>query len=304
MKKLVLSELKLHSKYYSTKKRLGWIGSGIMGNSMCSHCIKSGNFEKVSVFTRTQSKANSLIELGAEFRNSPKEVAKESDIVISIVGYPKDVSQVLLEKDFGVIHGLKKGGIMIDMTTSKPSLAQEIYKLSKEKGIYSLDSPVSGGDIGAKNGKLTMMVGGDKEIYDSIAPFLKCMGTSHYMGDSGKGQHTKMANQIFIASGMIAVCEGLLYGYKSGLDTEKLIEAVQNGAAGSWSLSNYGPRMLKRDFNPGFMIEHFVKDLEIALEECSKMGIVLPGLNLAKMFYETMKIHGHGKLGTQSLLMV
>jgi 3-hydroxyisobutyrate dehydrogenase len=283
--------------------RLGFIGMGVMGKSMCTHAIEKG-YKHTTVFTRTQQKAQPLIEIGAKYATTPKEVAQNSDVVICIVGYPKDVRQVILDPETGVLSGLQPGGVIIDMTTSEPSLAKEIYQKAKEKGVHALDAPVSGGDIGARNATLTVMAGGDEEVFQAVKPLLATMGKAlNYMGPAGAGQHTKMSNQILIATCMIGVVEGLLYAYRAGLDVEKVLQAVSAGAANSFSLQSYAPRILKRDFNPGFYVEHFVKDMDIALTECKKMGIILPGLTLAKQLYDMLIAHGGAKNGTQALMI-
>ena len=281
---------------------IGWIGTGVMGNSMCQHIIKAGY--KVYVYTRTKSKAENLIAMGAIWCESPADVAKNSEIVFSIVSTPKDVREVFLS-DNGVIKNLKEGGIIVDMTTSSPHLAEEIYQKASERGISSLDAPVSGGDIGAKNGTLSIMVGGDKETFEKVLPLFKLMGKNiTYMGKPGNGQHTKMANQIHIATTMIGAVESLIYGYKAGLDLNEMIKAIGSGAAGSWTINNLGPRIIKRDFDPGFFIEHFIKDMGIALEEAKRMKISLPGLSLAYQFYIAAEAMGLGKNGTQALSLV
>jgi len=281
---------------------IGWVGTGVMGNSMCKHIIEDGH--KITIFNRTKAKAENLIKMGATWANSPYEVAKNSEIVFTIVSMPGDVKEVILS-DSGVLKGLKEGGIIVDMTTSSPKLAEDIYKAAKEKGVYSLDAPVSGGDIGAKNGTLSIMVGGDKNVFDRVLPLFKLMGKNiTYMGKAGNGQHTKMSNQIHIATTMIGAVESLLYGYKAGLDLTEMINAIGSGAAGSWTINNLGPRIIKRDFDPGFFIDHFVKDMGIALEEARRMKLSLPGLSLANQFYIAAQALGLGKNGTQALALV
>eukprot|EP00124_Ichthyophonus_hoferi_P002446 Ihof_evm6s167 gene=Ihof_evmTU6s167 len=236
---------------------------------------------QVTIYTRTASKAKSLVEIGAVMAANAKEVGENSDIVFSIVGFPKDVEEVILGET-GVLAGLKSGSVFVDCTTSKPTLAEQIYKEAKAKGIGSLDAPVSGGDVGAKNATLSFMVGGDLADFEKVKPFFESMGKIiTHVGGPGKGQHTKMVNQILISTMMIGLCEGLLYGHKAGLDMETVMKAVSTGAAGSWSLTNYGPRILNRNFDPGFFVTHFVKDMEIALQEASAMNLSLPGLALA-----------------------
>ncbi|KAK8829820.1 hypothetical protein WA577_001212 [Blastocystis sp. JDR] len=281
--------------------RIGFVGIGVMGKSMCRNMMKKGY--KATIYNRTAEKCQELAAEGAVVANTPREVAEHSDIVFTIVGFPQDVREVYFGEK-GILAGLKEGGIVVDMTTSQPSLAVEIYEAGKKKGIASLDAPVSGGDIGARDAKLSIMVGGDKEIFEKVTPLFQCMGTNlKYMGKAGCGQHTKMCNQILIATNMIGVCESLIYGYKAGLNLEEVIAAVGAGAAGSWSINNLGPRMLVRNFNPGFFVEHFIKDMGIALEEAKRMDLSLPGLALANQLYIAVKAQGHGKLGTQSLLL-
>jgi 3-hydroxyisobutyrate dehydrogenase len=284
--------------------KLGWIGTGVMGSSMAKHCFHAG-YVNLTIFSRTKQKAQPLLDLGSsvKFVESPRLVGENSDVVICMVGFPIDVRQVILDEQNGVLSGLKPGSVLVDMTTSEPSLAREIADIAAKKGIYSLDVPVSGGDVGAKNATLTMMVGGEKSALEAVRPILSCMGKSiNHMGGAGCGQHTKMANQIIICTNMIGLCEGLLYAYKAGLNVEHVLSAVSGGAAASFSLNSYGPRILKRDMKPGFYVEHFVKDLQIALDESKRLGLVLPGLNTAKMLYEMLILHGGAKLGTQALI--
>jgi len=284
------------------KEKIGWIGTGVMGKSMCGHLIDAGY--EVSVFNRTKEKANDLISKGASWCLNPEEVAEKSDIVFTIVGFPHDVESVYLGEN-GVLSSIKKGAIVVDMTTSEPSLAQCIYKEAKEKGVSSVDAPVSGGDVGAKNGTLAIMAGGDKETYDKIFPFLELMGKNiAYMGKAGAGQHTKMSNQILIASTMIGVVESLLYAYKAGNDLNEVINVIGKGAAGCWSINNLGPRIVEGNFDPGFFIKHFIKDMGIALKEAKSMNLSLPGLALAYQFYISATALGLENLGTQGLYRV
>jgi len=284
------------------EKKIGWIGTGVMGKSMCSHLLDAGY--SISVYNRTKSKADELVENGAIWCPNPKEVAKKSDIIFTIVGFPKDVREVYLGEN-GILKGAQKGAIIIDMTTSEPSLAQEIYEQAKIKGITSVDAPVSGGDVGAKQGTLAIMAGGDKEAYDKILPFFQLMGKNiAYMGKAGAGQHTKMSNQILIASTMIGVVESLLYAYKAGNDLEEVINVIGKGAAGCWSINNLGPRIVKNNFDPGFFIKHFIKDMGIALKEAKAMKLALPGLALAYQFYISATALDYENLGTQGLYKV
>lgn len=281
------------------KTRIGWIGTGVMGAAMCGHLLKAG-YQAV-VFNRTRSKAEGLLAMGAEWADSPKAVSEAADIVFSIVGFPHDVREVILG-DRGALAGCKPGNIIVDMTTSEPALAVEIAARAAERGVASLDAPVTGGDVGAREARLSIMVGGDPAAYEAVLPCFQVMGkTVVYQGGPGRGQHTKMANQILIASTMIAVCEGLLYAYRAGLDLNKVLESVASGSAGSWSLSNLGPRIINNRFEPGFFVEHFIKDMGIALAEAKRMGLCLPGLALAHQLYLSVAACGHAKDGTHAL---
>jgi 3-hydroxyisobutyrate dehydrogenase len=279
---------------------VGWIGTGVMGLSMCKHLINAGH--QAFVYSRTASRAQPLVDLGATWCNSPKAVAEHADIVFTIVGFPSDVRQVILDPFEGALAGLKPGSLVVDMTTSEPSLAQEIARQAAAKGVGALDAPVSGGDVGAKNAKLSIMVGGDKASFERALPLFEKMGTNiRHLGPAGSGQHTKMVNQILIASNMIGVVEGLMYAHKAGLDLNDTIGAVGAGAAGSWSINNLGPRIVARNFDPGFFVEHFIKDMGIALAEAKRMGLSLPGLALAEQLYLAVQAQGHGRLGTHAL---
>lgn len=272
-----------------------------MGRSMCGHLIDRGFAMTVS--NRTKEKAKGLLDKGARWADSPRAVAEQSDVVFAIVGYPSDVREVTLGTQ-GTLAGSKAGNILVDMTTSQPSLAVEIAEKGKAKGVYTIDAPVSGGDVGAREARLSIMIGGESEVVESLRPCWEAMGkTIVHVGGSGSGQHAKMVNQVLIATGMIGVCEALLYGYKAGLDLNRVLEAVSSGAAGSWSLSNYGPRMLANNFDPGFFVEHFIKDMGIALEEARRMELSLPGLALANQLYIALKAQGHGRDGTHSLML-
>jgi len=283
-------------------KRVGWIGTGVMGKSMCSHLIKAGC--QAFVFNRTRSKTDELVEMGAVWCGSPAEVAEQTDIVFSIVGYPSDVEEIYFGGN-GVLSGAPKCSTIVDMTTSEPSLAQTVAEKAAEKSISSLDAPVSGGDIGAREGKLAIMVGGEESIFQAALPFFQIMGENvALMGRAGAGQHTKMANQINIASTMIGVVESLLYGYRAGLDLNELLDVIGKGAAASWSLNNLGRRIAKSDFDPGFFIKHFVKDMGIALAEARKMQLPMPGLAMAHQFYVSAMALGYETLGTQALYKV
>lgn len=281
--------------------KLGWIGTGVMGQSMAGHLMDAGF--SMTVYSRTKAKADGLIAKGASWVDSPKAVAEASDVIFAIVGFPSDVRDVFLGEN-GALAGSKAGNVLIDMTTSEPSLAVEIYEQAKAKGVHSVDAPVSGGDVGAKNGALSIMIGGEQEVVAALQPCWDAMGkTIVHQGPAGAGQHTKMVNQTLIASGMIGVCEGLLYGYKAGLDLETVMKSVSSGAAGSWSLSNLAPRMMAGNFDPGFFVEHFIKDMGIALAEAKRMQLSLPGLALAEQLYIALQSQGHGRAGTQALIL-
>jgi 3-hydroxyisobutyrate dehydrogenase len=281
--------------------KIGWIGTGVMGSSMCGHLIRAG-FSAV-VYNRTPAKMAGLIEMGATAAQSPAEVAHQADVIFTIVGFPRDVREVILATN-GTLQAAVPGKVLVDMTTSEPSLAVEIFDCAKAKGVHSIDAPVSGGDIGAKEARLSIMVGGERKICDALAPCWQAIGkTIVYQGPAGSGQHTKMVNQVLIASNMIGVCEALLYGLRAGLDLETVLQSVSSGAAGSVSLSNLAPRCMRGDFAPGFFVEHFVKDIGIALAEADRMQLKLPGLALARELYTSLAEHGHSRSGTQALLL-
>jgi 3-hydroxyisobutyrate dehydrogenase len=283
------------------RTRIGWIGTGVMGRSMCGHLLDAGY--AVTVFNRTKAKAEGLLERGAAWADSPREVAAASDVVFSIVGYPDDVCEVLTG-DEGALGGAKPRSVLVDMTTSRPALAVTIAAAAEKCGVVSIDAPVSGGDVGARNGMLSIMIGGDAETIESLEPLWKLMGSKWIrQGGPGAGQHTKMVNQILVATNMIGVCEALLYGYRAGLDLNTVLESVASGAAGSWSLSNLGPRIIAGNFDPGFFVEHFLKDMAIALEESRRMGLKLPGLELAQELYRAVAAQGLERHGTHALML-
>ncbi len=280
---------------------LGWMGTGVMGRWMCEHLVKKGF--KTIVYSRTQAKAQPLLDQGAAWAQSPLELASRCDIIFAIVGFPPDVREVFLGGQ-GALAGSRPGTILVDMTTSQPSLAREIADAAKARGCHALDAPVSGGDIGARNAALSIMVGGEKDVFDAVVPCFEAMGkTIVHQGPAGAGQHTKMVNQVLIAGNMVGVCEALLYGHKAGLNLDTVLQSVGGGAAASWSLNNLGPRILKGDFEPGFFVEHFLKDLMIVMEESRAMNLALPGLALAEQLYQTVKAHGMGRKGTQALYL-
>jgi 3-hydroxyisobutyrate dehydrogenase len=283
------------------KTRIGWIGTGVMGRWMCQHLMTKGY--KATVYNRTRDKTQPLVEQGAEYAPTPKAVAERSDVVFAIVGFPRDVREVFLGEQ-GAVAGSRAGMVLVDMTTSEPSLAREIYDAAKKKGAASVDAPVSGGDVGARNAALSIMVGGDADAVEAVRPLFECMGkTIIHQGPAGAGQHTKMVNQVLIATNMIGVCEALLYGYKAGLDLKTVLQSVGGGAAASWSLNNLGPRIMDRNFEPGFFVEHFIKDMGIALDEAKRMGLSLPGLALANQLYLAVQAQGWGRKGTHALML-
>ncbi len=281
--------------------RIGWIGTGVMGSSMCGHLIDAGY--AATVHNRSRDKLAPLVAKGAKAADSPRAVAEASDVVFTIVGHPADVRAVTLGPD-GTLAGAKAGAILVDMTTSEPALAAEIYRAAKAKGVDSVDAPVSGGDVGAKEARLSIMVGGEDEAVAALMPLFETMGkTIVHQGGPGAGQHTKMVNQVLIATNMIGVCEALLYGYKAGLDLPTVLRSVGPGAAGSWSLNNLGPRIIAGNFDPGFFVEHFLKDMGIALAEARRMDLALPGLALAEQLYRAVAAQGQARMGTHALLL-
>ncbi|WML43524.1 NAD(P)-dependent oxidoreductase [Neobacillus sp. PS3-40] len=278
---------------------IGFIGIGVMGKSMAGHLLAAG-FPLV-IYTRTEEKAVDLIDKGAKWMDTPRGVAEKANVIFTIVGYPHDVEEVYFGEN-GLIANGKKGSYLIDMTTSAPQLAIKIFDEAKKNGIHSIDAPVSGGDIGAKTAKLSIMVGGEKEAFEEVKPLLELLGSNIvYQGKAGSGQHTKMCNQIAIATNMIGVTEAIIYAEKAGLDPETVLKSISTGAAGSWSLSNLAPRMLNQDFEPGFYIKHFIKDMKIALEEAEHMDMDAPGLTLAKSLYDQLAKNGEENSGTQAL---
>ena len=288
-------------KHDEKKPIVGWIGTGVMGKSMCSHIMPLAS--STIVYNRSVSKTEDLVRAGAIRANSPAEVARQSDIIFTIVGYPEDVEEVYFGKS-GIFTTLQSGKILVDMTTTKPSLAIRIHERAKEIGCDSIDAPVSGGDVGAREARLSIMAGGTRETFDTVLPFFNAMGTSvRLQGNPGAGQHTKMSNQIVIAGTMIGVCEALVYAKKARLDLEAMVATISKGAAGCWTLDNLAPRILNHNYGPGFFIDHFVKDMGIALEEAQKMGLCLPGLALVRQLYIAMQGAGLGKYGTQALIL-
>lgn len=281
------------------KPSIGFIGLGVMGQSMACHLLEAGY--PLHVHNRTASKADDLVSKGATWHESPAAIAAVSDIVITIIGFPSDVEAVYFGGS-GIIENAKPGSILIDMTTSSPQLAQRIAAAAADKGSQSLDAPVSGGDLGAREARLSIMVGGDEATFQRVLPIFEVMGKNIvFQGPAGSGQHTKMANQIAIASGMLGVCEALAYAETSGLDPSRVLDCIHSGAAGSWSLSNLGPRIIDRNFDPGFFVKHFIKDMRIALEESASMNLETPGLAAAKARYDELAEKGGEDLGTHGL---
>lgn len=284
------------------KTTVGWIGTGIMGAPMAGHLRKAGY--ELRVHNRTRAKAEGLISGGAAWADAPAACAEGCDVVFSIVGFPADVEAVHLGAG-GVIEAARPGAIVVDMTTSRPSLAVTLAERFAEKSVTALDAPVSGGDVGAREGRLAIMVGGERGAFETVLPLLELMGANiALMGGPGAGQHTKMCNQVLIAGTMIGVCESLLYAAGAGLDQQAVIDIIGQGAAGSWSINNLGPRIVKRNFDPGFIVEHFIKDLGLALSESRAMGLSLPGLTLVEQLYQSLREAGGGRNGTQALTLV
>jgi 3-hydroxyisobutyrate dehydrogenase len=284
-----------------TLTSLGWIGTGIMGRSMCGHLLAKGY--PVTVFSRTKARADGLVEQGARWADSPGQVAAAADIVFTMVGFPADVRDVYFG-DAGVLGSLRAGTIAVDMTTTEPSLAIEIATATAATGAAAVDAPVSGGDVGARNATLSIMVGGDATAVARVTPLFEIMGKNIvHQGGPGAGQHTKMCNQIVIAGTMIGVCESLLYGTRAGLNLETMLGSIRSGAAGCWTLENLAPRVLKRNFDPGFVVEHFIKDMGIALAEASRMKLAMPGLALVHQLYVAVQAQGHGRKGTHALML-
>jgi len=295
------------------QKKIGWIGAGVMGKSMAGHLLNAGH--AVFLTTRTKEKASDLLAAGAVWRDSPAEVARSADVVFTMVGFPKDVEAVYFG-EAGILAGMgiEAGSgsesntaahmTLVDMTTTKPHLAEEIYQAAKALGARFVDAPVSGGDVGARNATLSIMAGGDEEAVAAVMPLFQCMGRNIvHQGGPGAGQHTKMVNQITIAGTMIGVCEAMVYGRKAGLNMETVLRSIGSGAAACWTLDNLAPRILARNFDPGFFVDHFIKDMEIALEEAARMGLSLPGLALVNQLYRSVKAQGNGNRGTQALIL-
>ncbi|WP_172207787.1 NAD(P)-dependent oxidoreductase [Lactococcus hodotermopsidis] len=282
-------------------KKIGFIGLGVMGQAIAANLQVDGY--DLTVFNRTASKADDLVENGANYAPTPRQVAEVSDLVITMVGYPTDVEEVYFDAENGIFSGISAGKIVVDMTTSTPTLAKKIAEKSAELGVLTLDAPVSGGDIGAKNRTLTVMAGGDKLAFEQVSEiFSKIAKKAQYFGAAGSGQHVKMANQIGIAGTMTALSELLVYAKAAGLELDAVIDTLSAGGANTWSLVNYGPRILKADYSPGFFVKHFIKDLKIALDESAKMSLELPATQLALDLYEKVANQGYHDAGTQALI--
>jgi 3-hydroxyisobutyrate dehydrogenase len=281
--------------------RIGWIGTGVMGQSMCGHLLSEGY--RTTLYTRTRAKAQALLDRGAAWADSPRAVAESSDVLFTMVGFPRDVRDVYFSPD-GILAGTGQGAVLVDMTTTEPTLAREIHQAARAKQAQSVDAPVSGGDVGARNRALSIMVGGDEEAVANVMPLFQILGKNIvHQGGPGAGQHTKMCNQIVISGTMVGVCESLVYARQAGLDPEQMLKSIRSGAAGCWSLENLAPRVLKGDFEPGFIVEHFIKDMGIALNEAQRMGLAMPGLALVHQLYLALQAQGHGRRGTQALVL-
>ena len=282
-------------------KTIGWIGTGLMGSPMAGHLVKAGF--TVNVYNRTKSKAEELVAMGCTWYDTPAEVAANSEVVVTIIGAPKDVEECYFGPA-GIFTTLKAGTILIDMTTTKPSLAIRISEEAAARGAEFVDAPVSGGQVGAINGTLSIMIGGKKDVVDKVTPLFEAFGKNMvYQGQAGAGQHAKLCNQITIAGTLIGVCEAMIYGYKAGLDLNKLLESISKGAAACWSLDVLAPKLVRKDYSPGFSVDNFVKDLRITLEEAEAMKLSLPGLALVKQLYLSVQAMGGGSLGNQSLYL-
>ena len=285
----------------STATRIGWIGTGVMGSSMCGHILTAGY--RVILHSRTKTKAQPLVDLGAAWAENPLTVAAQSDMIFTMVGFPQDVRAVYFGET-GILAGAQSGTVLIDMTTTNPTLSREIAERATTKGLSAIDAPVSGGDVGARNATLSIMVGGDRRAVQAVVPLFELLGnTIVHQGGPGTGQQAKLCNQIVIAGTMIGVCESLLYGFKAGLDLNRMLDSIRGGAAACWTLDHLAPRILQRNFDPGFFVEHFVKDMGLALEESQRMGLVLPGLTLVHQLYHRVIDLGHGRSGTHALML-
>ena len=285
----------------TTATRIGWVGTGVVGSSMCGHLLTAGY--RVTVHSRTKSKAQPLLDRGAQWAENPRVVATQSDVLFTMVGFPQDVRTVYFYET-GVLAGARAGMVLIDMTTTQPSLSRDIAAAASANNLSAIDAPVSGGDVGAKNASLSIMIGGETTSVQAVMPLFELLGKKIvHQGGPGAGQQAKLCNQIVIAGTMVGVCESLLYGYKAGLDLNRMLESIRGGAAACWTLDNLAPKILQRNFEPGFFVEHFIKDMEIALEEATRMGLALPGLTLVHQLYQTVQTLGHGRSGTHALIL-
>ena len=284
----------------STEAVVAFIGTGVMGRSMAGHLLEAGY--ELRVYTRTPARAEDLLARGATWAESPAAAAQGAGIVISMVGYPTDVEECYLGAE-GVLTTLAEGALAIDMTTSSPLLARHLHARGKEQGVACVDAPVSGGDVGAREATLSIMVGGEEDAFLRAQPVFEILGKNIvHQGAAGAGQHTKMCNQIANASVMLGVAEALAYAEQAGLDPQRVLESIASGAAGSWAMSNLAPRALEGDYAPGFFVKHFLKDMKIALESAAEMKLSLPGLALAHRLYEALAAEGGGEDGTQALI--
>ena len=285
----------------STATRVGWIGTGVMGSPMCGHVLAAGY--RVTLHSRTKSKTQPLVDRGATWAESPRAVAAESDMIFTTVGFPEDV-RIVYFSELGILAGARSGTILIDMTTTDPTLSREIAKRAMANGLSAIDAPVSGGDLGARNATLSIMVGGERKAVQAVVPLFELLGKKIvHQGGPGTGQQAKLCNQIVIAGTMIGVCESLLYGHKAGLDLNRMLDSIRGGAAACWTLDHLAPRILQRNFDPGFFVEHFVKDMGLALEESKRMKLELPGLTLVHRLYHKVMDLGHGRSGTHALML-
>ncbi|MCG3138484.1 MAG: 2-hydroxy-3-oxopropionate reductase [Phycisphaerae bacterium] len=280
---------------------IGWIGTGVMGISMCGHLRRAGH--EIVVHSRTRSRAEPLLQAGARWAETPADVARDAHIIFTMVGFPADVRAVYFG-EHGLLPVARSGQIFVDMTTTEPSLARDIAATATARGASALDAPVSGGDVGAREARLAIMVGGDPAVFAQVLPLFQRLGQNIvHQGPAGSGQHAKMCNQLVIAGTMIGVCESMLYAQRAGLDGPTMLQSIRSGAAGCWTLENLAPRLLRHDYAPGFFVDHFVKDLGIALAEAERMQLALPGLALARQLYIAVQAQGHGRCGTQALLL-
>jgi len=281
--------------------QIGWIGTGVMGTSLVGHLLAAGH--SVTVYNRTKAKAQAVLDKGAVWADTPASVAGKSEVVFTMVGLPSDVEEVYLGAN-GVMASAKRGTVMVDMTTSSPALAQRLAREGVGKGLVALDAPVTGGDVGARNATLSIMVGGDQKAFEQVKPLLEKMGkTIVWQGEAGTGQHAKMVNQTLITGMMLSLCEGLLYARSAGLDITRVLQCISGGAAASWALQNLAPRILKGDYAPGFYVEHFIKDMGIILDEAQRMNLALPGTALVKQLYQAVLANGGQGKGTQALIL-